>query len=484
MKDWDLIKDRSLFNQFFKLAQTVSQDDIVSAGKKLVSMLEKEYSNQPNITTATNSDLDINNLHSFDDLINYLNTSKLSIDGIRAVLTEEEVNTIPDNLKAQYQLASDTTNLYFNTKVLSEYIAHLQNKALQLKESNPPEGQILEVLVGKIVDHINLLSPNSKLARTSPKADPKSANNLADNTPLDYFDSKNFDPLNPTNNMGEANAAFILTAKDLKNRNTLNAWLQNSQLIINRQAIQFGKPTFDYCAVMHVLFLRAKQRRQGANTEDIQRNSEWYIKQISTIAQTFESPDGSACNVTSYNAKNPERPNIATENNPNLINEMARNVVFTSDAIHLDKIAIFVRNYYNLTVDPKAGGEVEAARTNLNASFQKIEQDIKNLQGYISSPTSISLSSFQTPQTMQARFGANPKPMFVIITLLDILNNAKDVYYDFVDRFSQQIQTLEIENKVYHGAFNFVQGQKQIAESNYNTLISAQNSYQQFALQK
>src|SRR6185436_20317343 len=85
------------------------------------------------------------------------------------------------------------------------------------------QGRILEVMIGKLIDSVNNIKPDSGLSR-SPKSKPDLPNEMPQETVVDNFGTKIFDINNPYTDKGP----LVLTGKDLFSKESLNAWMKQA----------------------------------------------------------------------------------------------------------------------------------------------------------------------------------------------------------------------------------------------------------------
>lgn len=173
-----------------------------------------------------------------------------------------------------------------------------------MKVAGEPQGRILEVLVGKLIDSVNMIKPDSGLSR-KPKSTPDKPRELPDETVLDSFGSKVFDTKNPYADSG----ALKLLAKDLKSKESLNTWMRGggmfgpeAQIVsydANNQKIQtpYTNPQSNLCVVINVLYLRAQRSLQLAKTPEETATYTYFVNKVREIGPTFTDPNGQACNI-------------------------------------------------------------------------------------------------------------------------------------------------------------------------------------------
>ena len=308
-----------------KRAQTPQPASPVrSAVKKLINRLSREFANKPaspNITTDLPESASVNptNLGTIDKLIQYLTQNKIKADGQQIAYSSAEYASIPEDArknlaKFDAKLARDAATLKWNdddfwvdVPALEKYISYLQQKADTMQNvQNNPEGKLLKVQVGKLVDELkNRINPNSVVAR-KPKGTPEKPAELPPDTPLDSFsDKKLLDPKSP----GADTGAVQLFAKNLASRESLNDWLGgggewgNPATVVSydprgvQKALLYSDDNVDQCAMVHALYQRAVLRFNKARNEDEKRKYTFYVNKMRELGGTFTGPDGKACTI-------------------------------------------------------------------------------------------------------------------------------------------------------------------------------------------
>lgn len=328
-KDWDLSNDPALIENLDNLLKKRAQaNNVVSTARKLVNNLQRQMFNMAppaNIQTPQPTPVNFQALNSFDSFAKYLINSKMTVDGERVMLSAAEMQSpefaekadlydpvspkgTRDN-QAQDRRFGDGANSYVRLPALVKYIRHLQEKAKSLKEDNNPEskinnntlGQVLETLVGKLIDFTNnRIDSNSGLSR-KPKSQPGVPNEISDETNVDWFNEKFLDEKNP---MADVGNQIPLKAKDLKNRQALNNWLLTAPTarIAHYGEIkswkEYGAQDNDPCITMRALYLRARSKAQYARNDEEQKTAQWYLKKMTELAPTFTGLDGKPCNLS------------------------------------------------------------------------------------------------------------------------------------------------------------------------------------------
>jgi len=280
--------------------------------KKLVNKLSREFagSREPiNISagTPTSVDLGVNQLQSLGRLLQFMASNKISVDGIRVVYPEAELNTLNEEERNKLAPVSvnvsrdavsrrwNTADFYTHLPALIKYVSHLQEKAQELKRSGDVQGRVLEVMIGKLIDSVNAIKPDSGLSRT-PKSKPDKPNEMPFDTVVDSFGTKAFDINNPYTDKGP----LVLTAKDLSSKEALNAWMRQAPeatIISGQTHNKFTDPEANHCNIINVLYKRAYNlARTAASTDDTKKYS-FYLNKISQLGQSFTDPWGKACSI-------------------------------------------------------------------------------------------------------------------------------------------------------------------------------------------
>lgn len=297
----------------------------IGVAKKLVNKLTRELTSvpePPNLTIAgMNSDLMVNNLKDLSELLKFIDTQQLMIDGARIAYDGGEASKLAradlDKLaKITVDISRNqdvpgqpetrkwnTSDYWANMDLLIKYVAYLQQKARSMQDNKNDSGKVLEVMVGKIIDQINLYKPNSGLNR-NPKSQPGKPNAMPDDTFIDGLEPKVFDPtaaifINKTT----ANNDNILKAKDLAGKIALNAWLANSKVIsvdpkgAKSAPLDYSDSKADQCIVINVMFKRAKHLESRAATTEEEKAAAFYVRKMQELGPLFIGLDNKACSI-------------------------------------------------------------------------------------------------------------------------------------------------------------------------------------------
>lgn len=450
-KDWDLQQDNLLLNGLADVlaqqVQTVQAPNYRAVAKKLVNSLQRQYEDQSapvNITAPIATALNITNLQSIDKLLEYLAVNKIAVDNVRVAYTKEEAATLDkDKLNIDPMTAKvgrnsitnhwETVDYYVDRKALIKYISYLQVKAKSLKESqdDQPKGQMLEVLVGKLIDGVNADNPQSGLSR-KPKSEPGKPTEISDNdkSPLDSFESKRFNSANSSGNVG---TQFYLLAKDLKNQFTLNDWMlgngPEADIVLydekkDAYSLKWSDPK-SRCAIFKVLKERAIAKKSVARTVNAGRLADLYLQRLTEL-----EPD--ECRVHSQvNAKVPGPTPGSSEEMMSAINVGVLKP-FIVNSIQFERIEAFLKAYSDLT----------AARPNpgVTAMIQRAENDMNNVKSISVAGTGFFQLNTDPGTISQYAQGGRNTVMQLIISLKSLILSAGTAYNYFYQSYGERIK--------------------------------------------
>jgi hypothetical protein len=375
--------DPNIYIQLIKQSQVVAppraDTNNISLAKKLVNRLSRELANvpePPNLTTSSpNSNLMVGNLKNLSELLKFIDTNQLMIDGKRIAYDSNEASKLSQDILDKLSKVTidvsrnpdadndpnarkwNTDDYWTDMDLLIKYVAYLQQKAKTMQENNNSSGKVLEVMVGKIIDQINAYNPKSGLTR-KPKSKPGQPNTLPDDFFIDGLDPKIFDESAAIS--VNRNASDPLLAKDLKTRNALNAWLNNSKVVsVDTKGV---KTTLDYsdeksdtCVIFRVLYKRAKYLKSKAANDDQEKASNYYLKQIEELAPTFEF-NGKACNLgassTSGTNTGAGGASGTGAGGSEAIKKVIQLLPLRVDNIDFNRIDAFCRQYEMITAHP------------------------------------------------------------------------------------------------------------------------------------
>lgn len=297
---------------FKKTAQNIPPISPNEVAKKLVSRLEREISGIPeslNISSENSSsvDLGVNQLQNLGKLLQFMSANKIKVDNIRVVFPEAEASSLPEEERHKLSPVSvnmsrdavsrkwNTADFYTNLPLLIKYVTYLQNKAQELKRNGDVQGRILEVMIGKLIDSVNNIKPDSGLSR-SPKSKPDLPNEMPQETVVDNFGTKIFDINNPYTDKGP----LVLTGKDLFSKESLNAWMKQApeaQILDGQSSIKFTDPSANHCNIINVLHKRASNLVRISSSPEDTKKYNFYLNKITQLGPAFTDPQGKACSI-------------------------------------------------------------------------------------------------------------------------------------------------------------------------------------------
>jgi hypothetical protein len=378
-----------------KTAQTaLSPNDVA---KKLVNRLSREISSAPeplNIASETASpiDLNVNDLQSLGKLLQFMSNNKLKLDGSRISYTEADVNALSEEERNQLSpitvnLSRDAASRKWNTAdyytrlpLLIRYVSYLREKAQALKKSGDAQGKILEVMVGKLIDSINAIKPDSGLSRT-PKSQPDKPNEMPSDTIVDTFGTKIFDNNNPYSDKG----SIGLTSKDLDSKESLNSWLKQSPeatVLFGQQSNKFSDPETNHCTIINVLYKRAYNLVRTASSPEESKKYNFYLNKITQLGPSFTDPSGKACSIGSagtgggvnnkHNFFGPtgspgEGSDRKTGVSSQILEQIIQTLPFDIQDIDFTRIKSFFANYARLTSSVNSQQAITSMGTALTA---------------------------------------------------------------------------------------------------------------------
>jgi hypothetical protein len=322
----------ALQGELSKVAQQ-APTDATSIAKKLVNKLTREFSGKPAASNVTSDLPDTESvsptsLGTIDKLIQYLARNKIKIDGQQIAYSGDEYLQLPDETKKNLgkfsaKLSRDASSLkwndddfWINVQALGKYISYLQQKADTMQRvQNNPEGRLLAVQVGKLVDELNgRINPNSGLSR-KPKGSPDKPAEMADETVVDSFsDEKLLDAKNPRADAGGGRSLF---AKNLRSKESLTDWLLGggewggpAHIVAYdakgaKKLVPYTEDDVDQCAMVNALYQRATNRLGKARNEEEKKRFSFYVSKVKELGSTFVGADGKACSIGAARAEAP-----------------------------------------------------------------------------------------------------------------------------------------------------------------------------------
>lgn len=315
--------------------------------KKLVNNLSAQFSD---VSSESNTpvDLKLENLQSIGKLMQFLIVNKINFQGTRIAYSEEEVNNLTENIRdtlvpVSINISRDAAtrqwnqaDFYVNLNSLVGYVAYLQQKSNQ--ENNP----ILKVMIGKLIDQVNQIKPDSGLTRT-PKSTLTNTNELPNETVVDSFGSKVFDIKNPFADKG----SLTLTAKDIKDKNSLNNWLQQNpeaQVAIydssnNRHLFRYTDPSINLSEawnnIVNTISSRANRLLQLSKSPEESNKYNFYNIKVNNLGGSV---------TTEHKIENKEKTTPSTSSNiSQTLNQALSALPLSIREINLDDIQTFFR---------------------------------------------------------------------------------------------------------------------------------------------
>lgn len=368
-----------LLNSLQKKAQDAkSAVNSISVAKKLVNSLSRELTSQPeppNVAASTDAELKVDNLQSLGTLLKFLSTNKVTINGLRVAYTGVEEASLSESESEKNKLSPVTINesrdaatrkwntadYYTNLPYLINYVKYLQAKAAAMTKGGDVQGKVLEVMVGKLIDQVNAIKPDSGLSR-KPKSTPDAPNEIPDEDIIDNFGTKIFDAKNPHKDKG----SLLLKAKHVKSRTALNSWLQDApeaQILMYddkgqvlpspKSPLLWTNNNSNHCNVITSLYARAKHLKEIARSSEDEKKADFYIKKIQEIGPTFTSPDGKACLVSTSLPSQLSKPgdpvsNEAPKYDVNTMLKVIGNLPLRVETLDFDKVDQFFAEYVKL----------------------------------------------------------------------------------------------------------------------------------------
>jgi hypothetical protein len=290
----------------------------IQVAKKLVARLAREVGGvpeAPNVSAETPTPVGLNteNLQNIGNLLKFLDDNQVKVDGARVAfdqaesekLQEGEQNKLsPVTINVSRDAATrkwNTADYYVNLPALIKYVTYLQNKAKQ------EDNKVLSVLIGKLIDQVNTVKPDSGLSRNPKSVPGKNVNEVSDDTIIDSF-GKVFD----SKSLTVDNGGYVMYAKDLKNKESLNAWMMSNpeaQVITydksgRKSGVKYSDSLVDKCVIINALYKRAVNLSNNSQSAKDTEKYSYYIKRIQEIGTTVVGPNGQVCTVGSaYTSK-------------------------------------------------------------------------------------------------------------------------------------------------------------------------------------
>lgn len=324
LQDEKLLLD--LAHSLVKNSQVAPPTEL-SVAKKLVNRLQREMTGAPeplNVSsgTADPSDpigLNVADMQNMAKFLQFLSNNQIQLNGVRIAYSaaEAEARGLSEDIKNKLSPISvsvsrdtatrkwNTADFWANLPLLIQYIHYLQAKADSMEKAGDAQGHVLRVMIGKLIDSVNNYKPDSGLSRAKQKAAPDSPNVVADDVVLDEFNTKTLDIKNPTTDRGTNQ--IKLYAKDLRSRETLNAWLEGGEggeakIVMydakgQRSEVSFTDDAADACVAVNVLYRRASRWLQLSKSPEDTKRFTFYVNKIKELGPTFTGADNKPCTI-------------------------------------------------------------------------------------------------------------------------------------------------------------------------------------------
>lgn len=508
---------KSLASALSKEAQQAPAGPIgneIQVAKKLVARLAREAgggAEAPNVSSDApgGAGLNTGNLQNIGNLLKFLDDNQIKVDGVRVSFDQAESEKLPEGEQAKLSPVTinvsrdaasrkwNTADYYVNLPTLIKYVSYLQNKAKQ------EDNKVLSVLVGKLIDQVNTVKPDSGLSRTPKSVPGKVVNELPDDTQLDGFGNKLFDSKTLTSDVG----GHPLYAKDLKSRESLNAWMllgPEAQIITyddkgkKLAAVKYSDEKADRCVIINTLYNRARNLLQAKATspEDTKKYN-YYIKKIQEIGQTFTGPDGQACSVSGAYVGKPghaagdtelagyktqEEKDQATSgagsNTVAAIGRIISSLPLSIEDVNLDRIFSFTREL-NTLIGGSQGGEAADRNNRIRGYINDLGQKMIALKGLTKHnaaifPMNISAPEFQS----MLKNPANYLP--ALEGLSTVINLVRMIVAEFYSAYRIQITGMSDQYKqLLRGQIGTNRDDSSIYARNIEDINYLKNKYSQ-----
>lgn len=444
--------------------------------KKLVNKLSREFSGakeQMNIMSGTPTpiDLNVNHLQSLSKLLQFLANNKISIDGTRVAYSGNEMQSVSE--EERNKLAPISVNLsrdantrkwnvadfYTHLPSLIKYVSYLQNKSQDLKKGGDAQGKVLEVMVGKLIDSINNIKPDSGLERT-PKSRPDKPNEMSGRTVIDTFGSKVFNVNDPYSDTGP----IPLLAKDLVSRETLNAWLrQGPEAQISgtdNKLVKFTSPEANHCNIINVLYKRATNLARTAASPEETRKYNFYVGRLTQLGPTFTDPQGKACAIGVTEPKYTSRYNFLGQQEPGsesgavskqILEQVVQSMPLDTQDLDFNRIRNFFTQYSRI-VSPNNVASVQSAMMEaLNAmNAAQLKTATGNQQNFRFTRNVQEFQTWLKPPTPSVNYGNIALPLLHDLqTVLSATGRVLGIFYNEYVRapYSKDRQMFDNEQR-------------------------------------
>jgi len=259
------------------------QDQINPAGKESSNSLISHQGSADFQPQLKSSDLE-----DISTLASWLIINKITLDGRRIAYDIRE--DPKDEKYTLFQLepgsggtAGQLENIdrkkpvqgyFIDPQLFSKFIVSLQAH----NKDNP--NTVMSVQLDRLISQSNkLLGTGIKEQYQAPEKT-LSDNVILDNAPKDFIDDQ----------ISINGGNIPLTYGDIKDDLTFNNWLSHNSITwrADHQQVGANHPKFNKCAVLDILFARAKNKVSHATTSTMKENALIYARQIETVASASQ----------------------------------------------------------------------------------------------------------------------------------------------------------------------------------------------------
>jgi len=480
------IYDKDIYEKIIKSAQQMAlvPHPMLPLAQKLSNRLSRELSGQselPNIivkkdsTNPTIGDIDINKINNLDNLLKYLDESKLEIDNERVV--EKSAGTLPEKIKTN-RLGKKTVNMgrdngriktgeyWINAPALDKFVNELLRRS---REKNDPKSQLFEAIISTIINQMNKykgdINSEIKIVEKAKPGEIKKTE-LSDTTVLDFFSRKRFNKNNLLEDMDFSTPdnitnVTVLTVKDLSSRENLNAWLQKSPPaeVSNEEGkfipySTYETRTIDSCIIMQVLYARASHRQKRADSPDIRKLADFYLKRVRELASTF-GDGGKACPLDSKSTTTPSTEDKTDKAKGTTISDSEKKQQQNALLLQMSSPDIFpfqqdsiifkkIRDFYNLYREIIGLDTDTAIEAEIYGYVQNIENSINEFSNYtIGAMTIIPLTGEYTDIANSFRSTEGSTNALNVVNILsDILMHAHLILIHFKTNYEKRLLSI------------------------------------------
>jgi len=505
---------KSLANAITKRAQqNVPIGNEIQVAKKLVAKLAKEVGGipeSPNISAETPTPVGLNteNLQNIGNLLKFLDDNQIKVDGTRVAFDQGESEKLPEG--EQNKLSPITINVsrdavtrkwntadyYANIPSLIKYVTYLQNKAKQ------EDNKVLGVLIGKLIDQVNTVKPDSGLSRNPKSVPGKNVNEVSEDTVIDSF-GKNFD----SKTLSVDNGGYVLYAKDLKNKESLNAWMisnPEAQVITydkagRKSSIKYSDSQVDKCVIINVLYKRAINLSNNSQSAKDTEKYSFYVKKIQEIGSTITGPNGQTCSIGAeyiskpisnsgdtelagyHTNKEQTGPNGSGSSGTNVTAQIGRiisELPLSIEDINLDRIFSFTRELSNL-ISGSQGAEAADRNNRIMGYINDLGQKMVALKGLTKHNAAIFPTNISAPEfASMLKNPANYLP--TLEGLATIVNLVRMIVAEFYSAYRTQISGMSDQYKqLLRGQIGTNRDDSSIYSRNIEDINYLRNKYNQ-----